>query len=307
MTAVLPVSFLGNTDNASFDGPSSSDFEPDQAAALSKELFWLFWSGITSSCIRLMSPSVYTVNSTEISVATGTREVAGALQRLRTKLPNTLLIDSESYHATKLSEDTFIVLVQQDISAWSTTIRDQAAQQFPPLKVIATLLWKRPSTGEEPRLAMGHYSYALVRDWNETGEVLVRHDKQNYSVVASQNEQSENNSGKIVLQAHDVMGNTHWIAPENIIYVKAEHQYTDVHCRDRLLRLRASFTSILDQLGSTVVRVHRSYAINPTYISRMEQNTIYLTTGDEIPVPVKRVREVRGILQTQFSHLGVRA
>ena len=63
---------------------------------------------------------------------------------------------------------------------------------------------------------------------------------------------------------------------------------------------------MLDRLPATFVRVHRSYAVNPAYISRFEQDSLYLTTGTAIPIPAKRLREVRLALQEHFNKLGKR-
>ena len=115
-----------------------------------------------------------------------------------------------------------------------------------------------------------------------------------------------NEEGKVSLQARDSKGLTHWVQPSSVIYVEASHQYTNVYCRDRSIRLRTPFSTVLEQLGNVVIKVHRSYAINPAYVSTLENEMLYLTTGDKVPVPAKRVKTVRAALADRFEQLGMR-
>ena len=112
--------------------------------------------------------------------------------------------------------------------------------------------------------------------------------------------------GKVSLQARDSKGLTHWVQPSSVIYVEASHQYTNVYCRDRSIRLRTPFSTVLEQLGNVVIKVHRSYAVNPAYVSTLENEMLYLTTGDKVPVPAKRVKTVRAALADRFEQLGMR-
>ena len=88
--------------------------------------------------------------------------------------------------------------------------------------------------------------------------------------------------GKVSLQARDSKGLTHWVQPSSVIY------------------------AVLEQLGNVVIKVHRSYAVNPAYVSTLENEMLYLTTGDKVPVPAKRVKTVRAALADRFEQLGMR-
>lgn len=111
---------------------------------------------------------------------------------------------------------------------------------------------------------------------------------------------------KVALQARDSKGLTHWVQPSSVVYVEAAHQYTNVYCRDRSIRLRTPFSTVVDQLGDVVIKVHRSYAVNPAYVSTLENEMLYLVTGDKVPVPAKRVKAVRATLADCFAQLGMR-
>lgn len=54
------------------------------------------------------------------------------------------------------------------------------------------------------------------------------------------------------------------------------------------------------------MRVHRSYAVNPIYVSRLAGETLYLVNGAKLPVPAKRVKDVRLMLAQHCEKLGTR-
>ena len=91
-------------------------------------------------------------------------------------------------------------------------------------------------------------------------------------------------------------GGTHWVEQDEIVYVQAKRQYTEVHCKRRVLRTHALLKDVLKKLGNAVVRVHRSYAVNPRYIHSLRGEMLYLTTDEKIPVPARRIKEIRDLL-----------
>ncbi len=55
------------------------------------------------------------------------------------------------------------------------------------------------------------------------------------------------------------------------------------NCPD--VRLRCTFSSVLKQLsGYTFSQVHKSYCVNLRYVARVDQDQVFLTNGDAIPV-----------------------
>lgn len=111
---------------------------------------------------------------------------------------------------------------------------------------------------------------------------------------------------RLALQAHGADGTTHWVSSHSVVYVVAAHQYTDIYCRDRLIHLRASFSDVIKQLSVCVVRVHRSYAVNPLYISHLKGVKLHLTNGVQVPIPIKQRRRIRMELSEYFVQLGDR-
>lgn len=108
----------------------------------------------------------------------------------------------------------------------------------------------------------------------------------------------------LALHSSDRRSSTHWVIPDQILYVAAAHQYTNIYCIDRLVRIRAPFAKVVEQLDGIVVPVHRSYAVNPAHVSRLEEDELQLSNGAKVPVPAKRVREIRELLSRSSTAIG---
>ena len=50
------------------------------------------------------------------------------------------------------------------------------------------------------------------------------------------------------------------------------------------------------KLCDFLIPVHRSYLVNPDYISSIERYTLTLLNGTKIPIPVRKYNEVREVL-----------
>lgn len=51
-----------------------------------------------------------------------------------------------------------------------------------------------------------------------------------------------------------------------------------------------------EQDKKLLIPVHRSYLVNPDYISSIERYTLTLLNGTKIPIPVRKYNEVREVL-----------
>ncbi|WP_299259567.1 LytTR family DNA-binding domain-containing protein [uncultured Aquimarina sp.] len=84
----------------------------------------------------------------------------------------------------------------------------------------------------------------------------------------------------------------------NVIYVKSEDNYVNIYYKEeqkvKKKVIRNTLSSILDQLES-MIRVHRSYIINPRYISSLEGN------AQNGKVRLENIEEVIPVSKTYFD------
>lgn len=179
-------------------------------------------------------------------------------------------VRNERYNVKALGGGSFLATAQYSVygAAWSSRPNRKI------YGIVSSMVWVRASNQRGLALILCHNSEQTVLP--QRLESVRRTDER-----------------QIALSAHDTAGTTYWVMPSEIVYVKAARQYTEVHCLSRTLRLRGSFGSICEQLGGHVVGIHRSYAVNPLFVSRIEGEMLYLETGDKLPVPARRVSEVR--------------
>ena len=74
------------------------------------------------------------------------------------------------------------------------------------------------------------------------------------------------------------------IRPEDILYVESDRRNVIVHTRTATHRAYAKLADILDQLPPHFVRCHQSYAINLDNVSRLEAESVTLSSGEAVPV-----------------------
>ena len=74
------------------------------------------------------------------------------------------------------------------------------------------------------------------------------------------------------------------IAPHQVRYVESDRRNVIVHTRTATHRAYAKLADILDQLPPHFVRCHQSYAINLDNVSRLEAESVTLSSGEAVPV-----------------------
>ena len=298
MISLLPDSFAAG--DGSY-GADLSDFELS-ASSLTRELLWLFWANAVDACAQMFDSASRLIAAEDPFEYSGPAQITRVLQTMRDGYASRLVMRDEQYDVTPLGKDACIVLARHCIEESGS---EGSVQRRPasPNRFLCTTVWSRDKSGE-CKLAL--WSWRGFSDSPRGLERAFDRPRAASSSIGTLRDADDSGDRQPALQARGTDGVTHWVQPDSIIYVAAAHQYTDIYCTDRRLRLRASIASIADQLSSVVVRVHRSYAVNPAYISRFEQDSLYLTTGAVIPIPAKRLREVRLVLQEHFNKLGTR-
>lgn len=88
----------------------------------------------------------------------------------------------------------------------------------------------------------------------------------------------------LVKENHEILK----INTRDIVYVKSENNYVQIHLENKMYRKRMALTDFLGQLGSRFHRIHRSYIINERKILKMKHihhgdYFFTMSTGKSIP------------------------
>lgn len=69
----------------------------------------------------------------------------------------------------------------------------------------------------------------------------------------------------------------------DIVFLKVDGNYTEIHIPDKRYVVRKSMTKVLEDIHIPLYQIHRNYYVNPTFI--VEANaSVYLSTGEVLPL-----------------------
>lgn len=281
----------GSSPLGSHDVDSPSVSFSSWAANQTRRLIWLFFAWSHDELALYFEQAETLIvpgGGGKVAFPEGRTEIRGRLSSMRANLPPNLVIVRESYIPASLGSASCSVVALVRFSGFDHD--GQLDASSPTFDIAGTFVWtNRP--GERPRLVHCHCSESTVNPGSKSS-------RNNGDSSAGAGQASGTNPQ---LQVRDAEGTTYWLAPTSVIYIKAAHQYTDIYCTERRLRIHSSFSSTVDQLRDTVMTVHRSYAVNPSYVSHLEGGELHLTTGATVPVPQKSVSKVRAMLQSRLT------
>lgn len=82
------------------------------------------------------------------------------------------------------------------------------------------------------------------------------------------------------------------ILEKEIVYLKVEGNYTEIHTSNKRYVVRKSMKKVIDELSIELICTHRNFHVNPNFIK--EVNTfVHLTIGKELPVSRNYKKEIR--------------
>lgn len=90
----------------------------------------------------------------------------------------------------------------------------------------------------------------------------------------------------------DVNGPIRFVSLNEILWVGARRKHTIIHTVSGDYEASIGLSEVERSLGSGFVRVHRSFIVNPSYVSLIERREVVMTDDTRVPVPEKRHAEV---------------
>jgi|GEM_PF-2531658 len=90
-----------------------------------------------------------------------------------------------------------------------------------------------------------------------------------------------------------------------IIYIEGDDNYCRIHLKDGSEPLVRKTLSVYEaELGLPFIHCHKSYLVNRMYIKGLDKKNykLILITGEQIPIPVKKVKIVGEIIQNNGTN-----
>lgn len=91
----------------------------------------------------------------------------------------------------------------------------------------------------------------------------------------------------------DVNGAVRFIYLSEIMYVKAQRNDVTIVMTNEQTDVKMSISDFMKLADNKFLQVHRSYAVNTDFMSKLERYNITMKNGEQIPVPVKKYNEIR--------------
>ena len=165
---------------------------------------------------------------------------------------------------------------------------DESTGYFLQEQQRCTFVWSQ--TKEELKIKHIHFSApvgelkvgAHEKFANIVGEMSKRYIERKIKEISSANRVSVTDNKGVVR-----------FLPENkVLYISANQKQTVIHMNNEKVNIRKGFSETLSMFPD-FVRIHRSYAVNRDYVYEIGKNSVVMTNGEEIHIPVKKYREVR--------------
>ncbi len=169
---------------------------------------------------------------------------------------------------------------------------DSSADYFLQVQQRCTFVWER--TAVELRARHIHVS-------NPMGELKIAQNEMFPNTMGKMAHRYimhhiEQRSGSQKITAYGTGGSLHFFQMSDIVYISAMGKESTVKTLNGETDVKSSISELSAQAGDALVSVHRSYPVNPDYITTIERYSVTLATGDKLPIPEKKYNALRDIL-----------
>ncbi len=91
-------------------------------------------------------------------------------------------------------------------------------------------------------------------------------------------------------------GATMLVNPDVILYVESSGKQSVLHLIDRDIAVSSMLSEVEQVLPTTFIRSHRYYLVNVGHIEHIERYQMRLTSGELLPIPERRYKEIRELV-----------
>lgn len=247
---------------------------------LTKQFLAHFYRHDATWCLPLCAPDVTYLGSMQDGYAFGAKALKVFLERASRTYSPGLAVATET-HLSEIDEGSAIVLARYYV------INDPGEGRVHARRRRSSIVWV--ASGGGPKVK--HLHLTLPLQANVHGSAVFREiPSETVRYAEALINQVIRRSAATLL---DTRGTIHRIAPIEVRYVEAARQRTVVHCLNKDIVVRRSFGAVVEELGESLLRVHRSFAINPHYVREVSSAAVVLDDESSIPLPQRHARETR--------------
>lgn len=263
-----------------------------RALALTRECLERYWQGDAEYVLSWCAEDILWVASAQSQYLKGIqavqedcRAVIPALQRCHLLAQEYTVVQNTGNACT--------------IAGRYFTTTDESEEYFLQVQQRCTFVWE---------LADGRLSIRHLHISNPMGELKV---DEGSAVVGQMGPMA----WKYLLRHHDQAlgrriflsdtqeGITHILSPGEILYAAADRHWCMVKTiKGEEISARIGISAFAEAAGDGFFFLHRCYVANMAYIIRLRPYAAVMQNGDELPIPVKKYRQVLEALEHMYQH-----
>lgn len=255
----------------------------DEALSLTKEFVHRFWNGEVAWCVDRLAEDFLWIGAQEDQSIVPRDEFRRQMEEITRTRPRVVLANER--YVPIVANATLCVTAGSYLG-----FSDPASGQVLAQEQRFTFVWD--AAGSSPKIRHYHVSNPLQIAVDDES-FPARMGRQTYRYVEAILRQRSRKDSIVV---HDVQGAAHLVQPDSIVYAEARKQHTLLHCANADVVLYGCMGGVLDRLDVNLVRVHRSFAVNPRHVERLDKRSLVMDDGSVIEVPTKRLAQAKADL-----------
>ena len=93
----------------------------------------------------------------------------------------------------------------------------------------------------------------------------------------------------------------HYIDQGEIVYLRSDNKYTEIFLESVMIRTRTMLKEFTEKLGDQFLKISRINIVNMAMVARIQDQSVILIDGRELPIPFKKVAEVKERITEYFT------
>ncbi|MDY5113981.1 MAG: LytTR family DNA-binding domain-containing protein [Bilifractor sp.] len=94
----------------------------------------------------------------------------------------------------------------------------------------------------------------------------------------------------------------HYIDQNEIVYLRSDNKYTEIFLESLMIRTRTMLKEFTEKLGEQFLKISRINIVNMAMVARIQDQSVILIDGRELPIPFKKVAEVKERINQYFQN-----
>lgn len=271
-------------------GRQTTGDQSHPAVELSKQLIRHGCRHDTEWCLAVCSPSITLIGDSRDIFAKGLDEVRHVVLS-QPRPTEELFVGSIEATCDQLPcAETVIVTARFLVASNPATGMISASQNR------ATLVWAMTDNGY--KLSHLHLSVPREASGNANPHASVNHETYRYAKALL-----DQIVRRSAVSIRDTGGTIHYVSDVEVLYIEASRQRSIVHCLNETIVVRRGFKDLVNEFGSALVTIHRSFAVNPAHVKSLRADAVVLDDGSEVPLPQRKSADMRQLLSAAIDRM----